>query len=144
MPQTKYHTHIHINKHTCSYFNSHVYRNQEGEQNIMKLQSALLQINFLPITQFCNIYSLKPHQNTSCSPIFQNFKHCISWVMIFYDVISMLCLYNTQYKQKCGPSRHNFNVPITNGSYMFQLHSNHHQAVYVRSIRGNFIPAPYI
>ena len=24
----------------------------------MKLQSALLQINFLPITQFCNIYSL--------------------------------------------------------------------------------------
>jgi len=27
---------------------------------------------------------------------------------------------------------------------MFQLHSSHHQAVYVRSIRGNFIPAAYI
>jgi len=37
-----------LHKHThavlCS--NSHVFRNQEGEQNIMKLQSALLQINF--------------------------------------------------------------------------------------------------
>ena len=52
-----------INKHKCLYFNSHVYRNQEGDQNIMKLQSALLQINFLPV--------------------FQNFKHCIRWVMIF-------------------------------------------------------------
>jgi len=30
-----------------------IVRNQDGEQNIMKLQSALLQINFLPITQFC-------------------------------------------------------------------------------------------
>jgi len=27
---------------------------------------------------------------------------------------------------------------------MFQLHSSHHQAFYVRSIRGNFIPAAYI
>ena len=31
-----------------------------------------------------------------------------------------------------------------NGSYMFQLHSSHHQAVYVRSIRGNFIAVAYI
>ena len=27
---------------------------------------------------------------------------------------------------------------------MFQLHSSHHQAVYVRSIRGNFIAVAYI
>ena len=27
---------------------------------------------------------------------------------------------------------------------MFQLHRNHHQAVYVRSIIGNHIPADYI
>ena len=42
------------------------------------------------------------------------------------------------------PFIHNFIVEIINGSYMFQLHSSHHQAVYVRSIRGNFIPAAYI
>ena len=64
--------------------------------------------------------------------------------MFFYSVISPLCLYNTQYEQKYFPSMHNFSVAIINGSYMFQLHSSHHQAVYVRSIRGNFIPAAYI
>ena len=87
-----------LQKHTHAdlHFNSHVFRNQEGEQIIMKLQSALLQINFLPITCFCNIYSLTPFQNTSCSPVFQNCKQCISWVMIFQDVISLLCFYNTQ------------------------------------------------
>jgi len=49
----------------------------------MKLQSALLQINFLQITQFCHIYSLKPLQNTSCSPVFQTFKLCIRWSCYF-------------------------------------------------------------
>jgi len=38
----------------------------------------------------------------------------------------------------------NFTVAIINGSYMFQLHSSHHQAVCVRSIRGNFIAVAYI
>jgi hypothetical protein len=37
-----------------------------------------------------------------------------------------------------------FTVAIINGSYMFQLHSSHHQAVYVRRIKGNFIPVVYI
>jgi hypothetical protein len=39
---------------------------------------------------------------------------------------------------------HNFTVAAINGSYMFQLHISHHQAVYVGSITGNFIPAAYI
>jgi len=39
---------------------------------------------------------------------------------------------------------HNFTVAIINGSYIFRLHSSHHQAVYVRSIKGNHIPVVYI
>jgi len=39
---------------------------------------------------------------------------------------------------------YNFTVAIINGSYMFQLHSSNHQAVYVRSIKGNHIPVVYI
>jgi len=38
---------------------------------------------------------------------------------------------------------HNFNVAITNVSYMFQLHCSYHQAVYVRSIRRNHTPVAY-
>jgi len=34
---------------------------------------------------------------------------------------------------------HNFTVAIINGSYMFWLQSSHHQAVYIRSIKGNYI-----
>jgi len=34
----------------------------------------------------------------------------------------------------------NFTVAIINGSYMFQLQSSHHQAVYVTSTNGNHIP----
>jgi hypothetical protein len=33
-----------------------------------------------------------------------------------------------------------FTVAAINGSYTFQLQSSHHQAVYVRSIKGNIIP----
>jgi hypothetical protein len=39
---------------------------------------------------------------------------------------------------------HNCTVAIINGSYMFQLKSSHHQAVYVRSIKGSHIPVVYI
>jgi len=38
---------------------------------------------------------------------------------------------------------HNFTVKITNGSYMYQLHSSHQQDGYVSSITGNHIPAVY-
>jgi len=38
----------------------------------------------------------------------------------------------------------NFTVEVRNGSNMFQLQSSHHQAVYVTSIKGNYIPAVYI
>jgi len=31
---------------------------------------------------------------------------------------------------------HNFTVAIISGSYMFQLQSSQHQAVYMRSIKG--------
>jgi len=37
----------------------------------------------------------------------------------------------------------NFTVAIINGSYIFQLQSNHHQADYVGSIQGNHIPLVY-
>jgi hypothetical protein len=46
---------------------------------------------------------------------------------------------NFQKEQNCGLSMHSFTVAIINGSYMFQLESSHQQAVYVRSIKGNFI-----
>jgi len=41
---------------------------------------------------------------------------------------------------------HSFNVEIINDSYMFQLQSSPHRAVYVRSTTGNHIslPAVYI
>jgi hypothetical protein len=39
---------------------------------------------------------------------------------------------------------HNFTVAIINSSYMFHLQSSYHQAVYVRSINGNFIAVVYI
>jgi hypothetical protein len=38
----------------------------------------------------------------------------------------------------------NFTVVIIYGSYMFQLHISHHQAVYVRITKGCRIPADYI
>jgi len=39
---------------------------------------------------------------------------------------------------------HNFTAVIINVSYMFQLQSSYHQAVYVRSTKGNHIPVVYI
>jgi len=39
---------------------------------------------------------------------------------------------------------HNITVAIINGSYMCQLHSRPHQAVYVGSIKVNHISAVYI
>jgi hypothetical protein len=37
-----------------------------------------------------------------------------------------------------------FTAVIINGSYKFQLQRSHHQVVYVRSTKGNHIPAVYI
>jgi len=39
---------------------------------------------------------------------------------------------------------HIFTVPNINGSYMFQLQSSHHQAVYMKSIQRNLTPVVYI
>jgi len=39
---------------------------------------------------------------------------------------------------------HKFIVATINGSYMFQLHRSHHEAVYVRFVKPNHIPAVYI
>jgi len=39
---------------------------------------------------------------------------------------------------------HNFTVAIINGNYMCQLQSSPHQAVYVKNIKANRIPAVYI
>ena len=108
-----------LHKHTHSlYFNSHVFRNQEGEQNIIKHQWALLQINFLPITWFCNIYSLTPLQNTSRSPVSQNFKQCISWAMIFLccDIPTVPLEYTT------GAQIFPINAQLHCRNYKWQLH----------------------
>ena len=47
-------------------------------------------------------------------------------------------------RHKCGLSMHNFTAVIVNVSYMFQLQSGNHQAVYVRSINRNFISVVHI
>jgi len=39
---------------------------------------------------------------------------------------------------------HNCTVVIINGHYIFQLQSSHHQAVYVRSKKGNHTPVVYM
>jgi len=36
-----------------------------------------------------------------------------------------------------------FTVAVTNDGYVFRLQSSHHQSVYIRNIRGNFIPLNY-
>jgi len=45
---------------------------------------------------------------------------------------------------KSFPSMLNFNVGIINGRLMFQLQCSYHQAVDLRIIKGNYIPAAYI
>ena len=103
-----------------------------------------LQINFFSITQFCYIYSLMLLQNTSCSPVLQHIKKCISYVMFLYGVISLLSLQNTQQEQKYFPSIPNKTVANINVSYIQQGKSSHIKALYVTSISGNVIPAVYI
>jgi hypothetical protein len=46
-------------------------------------------------------------------------------------------------REETCPSMQNFTAEITNGIYTFQLQSSH-QAVYVRSIKGNLVPVFYI
>ena len=36
-----------------------------------------------------------------------------------------------------------FTLAVTNGGYVFRLQSSHHQSVYIRSIKRNFIPVNY-
>jgi hypothetical protein len=62
----------HKHTHTSLYFNNHVFRKQERQQNITKHFSVLI---------FCHLYSLTPLQNTSSSPTYQNFKRCIGQVI---------------------------------------------------------------
>jgi hypothetical protein len=47
-------------------------------------------------------------------------------------------------RQECGLSMHSLTAVIINDSYMFQVQSSRHKAVYVRSGKGNHIPAVYI
>ena len=37
-----------------------------------------------------------------------------------------------------------FTVATINGSYMFRLQSSQHHAVYIGSIKGNYVPLVYI
>jgi len=59
--------------------------------------------------------------------------------MFFYGAISPLCLYNSQQEQKYFLTMPNFTVASINDRQRYQLYSSHHQADYVRSIRGNYI-----
>jgi hypothetical protein len=64
---------------------------------------------------------------------------------IYFMVLYPRCDYKIHNKnKKCSLSMYNFTVVIINDSYMFQLHSSHHQAVYVRSIKGNHILSVHI
>jgi hypothetical protein len=47
-------------------------------------------------------------------------------------------------KEEIYPVKHRFTIAIVNSSYMFRLHSSHHQAVYIRSMTGNYIPVVYV
>ena len=39
----------------------------------------------------------------------------------------------------CSPSVHSLTVAFIEGSYMFQLNLSHHQAAYIRSVKGNYV-----
>jgi len=39
---------------------------------------------------------------------------------------------------------HSFAVAVINGSYMYQVQSSHHHAVYIRSMEENYIPVVHI
>ena len=83
-----------------------------------------------------------PLHNTYSTPHFQNFKECISYVSFLWSEIPIVPLEYILKLETC-PSMHNFTVEIRNSSYMFQLQSSH-QAVYVRSKKGNHTSAFYI
>ena len=107
--------------------------------NIMKLLWALFPINlilfldsaiFIP-QSLSKTLQVPHHSNCICQVIF-----------VWCDIPTVPLEYITS--KEIGLSMHSSTVPITNGSYMFQLQSSHHQAIYVRSIKGNYIPAVYI
>jgi len=93
MPKTRgYTTFMKIpHKHTFV-FQQFCFQKAGGRTKVLRLKWALLQINFLSISWFCNLYSLAPLKNNSSSPTFQNFKQCIPHVKFFYGVISPLSL----------------------------------------------------
>jgi len=39
---------------------------------------------------------------------------------------------------------HSFAVAVINGSYIYQVQSGHHQAVYIRSMKGSYVPVVHI
>jgi len=119
-----------------------VFRKQEEEKNIKKLQCALLHVHFLSISSPSNLYCFIPLQNTSSSTSFQNFKQGNSQDIFSWCDIPILPL---EYiiRKKCSLSMHSFTVAIINSSYMLQLWISHHQALYIRSIKGNFTPVVY-
>ena len=108
----------------------------------MSLQCELIQTHFLSISLSLNLYCLMPPQNTSSTSHFQNFKQCISYITFLWCEIPIVPLKHIIRVENC-PSIHNFTAEITNGSYIFQLHSSH-QAIYVRRIKGNHVPIFYI
>ena len=51
---------------------------------------------------------------------------------MFFKVWYPHCAANTEKEQKILPSMHSVTVAIISGSYMSQLQSSQHQAVYVK------------
>ena len=75
-----------VNTHTL-HFNSHVFRKQEGEQNIMKLQWAFLQIHFLSISSSSNLHCLFPFQYNSSSKPFYCIRHMMVLIYLIYVIM---------------------------------------------------------
>ena len=130
--------------HTRLYFYCHVIRKYEGEQNFMKLYWVLLQINFLSISWFWNLYSLmlfQKLQDRDLSKISNTVSARSCFFKVWYPRWASR-IRNEDWNVACQCTTHT--AVIINGSYMFHLQSSYHQAVYVRNTKVNRTSVVYI
>jgi hypothetical protein len=97
--------------------------------------------NFLPITWFCNLSSLKPLQNTSKFPTLPKISNNVSTRSQFFNVWYRWWASRIHSKSWYVAVNRKLYHNNHNGTYMFPLQISHHQAVYVR---GNDIPVIHI
>ena len=126
--------HTHTHTQTCLYFNSPVFRKQEGEQKFWGCSghySVLISSQVLHSAIFIPYHHSKIIQVLQHSKISNNVsaRSC----SLRYDIPTVPLKYLI--RAKIFPVNDYVTVAIINGSYMFQLQSSHHQAAYVRSIK---------